>query len=218
MDITYLGHSSFKLRGKSATLITDPFDPAVGFPFPQVSADIVTISHSHFDHTAVDSISGTSRRDQPFVIRAPGEYEILGISIRAISSFHDDQQGKLRGQNLIMAIRVDGVHLAHLGDLGHPLTDSQIQNLGPVDILMVPVGGIFTIGPKLAASTVENIDPSIVIPMHYRSDNHSDSFKDLLPLSDFLKEMGIEPVTAQEKLTLTAGNLPEETEVVVLKT
>ncbi len=217
MDITYLGHSSFKLRGKSGSLITDPFDSGVGFAFPQASADIVTVSHSHSDHSGFDKIAGTSRRPAPFIISAAGEYEILGISVRAIPVFHDDQLGKLRGKNLIMIITIDGVHLVHLGDLGHSLTESQVEDIGPVDVLMVPVGGVFTIGPQVAASVVENLDPSIVIPMHYRTEKHSDVFKELSTLSDFLKQMGIESKQAQGKLTVTAGNLPEETEIVVLK-
>lgn len=216
MDVTYLGHASFKLRGKTATVITDPFDPSVGFPFPAASADIVTVSHSHPDHANTFKVQGTSRRPHPFVISAPGEYEIMGISVRAIPCFHDDQQGKLRGKNLIMGLTIDGVHLVHLGDLGHSLTESQIEDIGPVDVLMVPVGGFFTIDPQAATSVVENLDPSIVIPMHYRSDKHAATFKDLSPLSDFLKQMGVESKETQEKLTVTAGNLPEETEVVIL--
>jgi L-ascorbate metabolism protein UlaG (beta-lactamase superfamily) len=216
MDITYLGHSSFKLRGKSASVVTDPFDSEVGFVFPQVSADIVTVSHSHPDHAAAAKVAGTSRRPRPFVVAAPGEYEILGVSVRAIAVFHDDQQGKIRGNNLIMVITVDGVHLVHLGDLGHSLTEAQVEDIGPVDVLMVPVGGVFTIGPQVAASVVENLDPSIVIPMHYRSEKHSQAFKDMFSLPDFLKEMETETKESQEKLTVTAGNLPEETEVIVL--
>ena len=217
VDITYLGHSGFKLRGKGASVVTDPYGSEIGFAFPQVSADIVTVSHSHSDHAAAAKVSGTSRRPQPFVITAPGEYEILGVSVRAIPVFHDDRQGKLRGKNLIMIITIDGVHLVHLGDLGHSLTEAQVEDLGPVDVLMVPVGGVFTIDPQAAASVVENLDPSIVIPMHFRTEKHSATFKDLSPLADFLKQMGIESRDPQEKLTVTAGNLPEETEVVVLK-
>lgn len=216
MDVTYLGHASFKLRGKTATVITDPFDSSVGFPFPAASADIITVSHSHSDHANIAKIQATGRRSQPFVITAPGEYEILGVSVRAIPVFHDDQQGKLRGKNLIMIITIDGVHLVHLGDLGHSLTEAQVEDIGPVDVLMVPVGGVFTIDPQAAASVVENLDPSIVIPMHFRSEKHSAAFKELSPLTDFLKQMEVESKQAQEKLTVTAGNMPEETEVVVL--
>jgi L-ascorbate metabolism protein UlaG (beta-lactamase superfamily) len=107
--------------------------------------------------------------------------------------------------------------LVHLGDLGHSLSQSQIEDIGPVDVLMVPVGGFFTIGPQAAAGVIENIDPSIVIPMHFRTDKHADSFKQLSSLSDFLKQMGVESKEPREKLTVAAGSLPEETEVVVLK-
>lgn len=217
MDITYLGHSSFKLRGKTGTVVTDPFSADVGFRFPKVSADIVTVSHHHKDHDAVSQVSSTTRREKPFVIDAPGEYELFGISIFGHSSFHDDQNGRERGKNTIMVIHIDGVTITHLGDIGHLLSDDMIQHLGVIDVLLIPVGGFYTIGPKQASAIVEAIEPSIVIPMHYRTNRHGSMFKEVVSVDAFLREMGKEGAEPQEKLTVTAGSLPEELDVTVLK-
>ncbi|KKS52183.1 MAG: Zn-dependent hydrolase of the beta-lactamase fold protein [Parcubacteria group bacterium GW2011_GWA2_42_28] len=168
MDITFLGHSSFKIRGKNGIVVCDPFSPKIGFPFPKVSADIVTISHHHFDHFAIDQISGTSRKDKPYVIDSPGEYELLDIAVSVHPSFHDAENGKLRGKNNITVIRIEGIAIAHLGDLGHLLSDSDINSLGAIDVLIIPVGGEYTIGSKQAVEIAEAIEPSIVVPMHYR--------------------------------------------------
>lgn len=217
MDITYLGHSSFKLRGKTGTVVTDPYDQNTGLKFPNTSADIVTVSHSHHDHNAVDQVSGTARREKPFVIAAPGEYELAEISLFGHSTFHDDQQGQLRGMNTVMVIHLDGVTIAHLGDLGHPLSDKQLAQLGVIDVLLIPVGGVFTITAKQASEVIEAIEPSIAIPMHYRTPQHSESFKELTGVEEFLKEMGKEGLEPQEKLSVTPDSLPGELEIVVLK-
>lgn len=216
MDITFLGHSSFKIKGKNGIVVCDPFSPKIGFPFPKVSADIVTISHHHFDHFAVEQVSGTARKEKPYVIDAPGEYELLDIAVSVHPSFHDGENGKLRGKNNIVIIRIEGIAIAHLGDLGHLLSDSDIDSLGIIDVLMVPVGGEFTVSPKQAAEIVEAIEPSIVVPMHYRTEKHSQEFSKLALVDEFLKEMGKSGIAAVEKLSLTAGSLPEEMEVVVL--
>ncbi|MBI2309437.1 MBL fold metallo-hydrolase [Candidatus Collierbacteria bacterium] len=217
MDITFLGHSSFKIRGKNGIVVCDPFSSKIGFPFPKVSADIVTISHHHFDHFAVDQVSGTARIDKPYVIDAPGEYELLDIAVSVHPSFHDAENGALRGKNNISVIRIEGIAIAHLGDLGHILSDSDINSLGAIDILMVPVGGEYTIGSKQAVEIAEAIEPSVIIPMHYRTDKHSSEFALLATVDGFLKEMGKTGIVPAEKLSLTAGSLPAEMEVVVLK-
>lgn len=217
MDITFLGHSSFKIRGKNGIVVCDPFSAKIGFPFPKVSADIVTISHHHFDHSAVDQVSGTARKDKPYVIDAPGEYELLDIAVSVHRSFHDAENGALRGKNNIVVIRIEGIALAHLGDLGHILSDSDINSLGAIDVLMVPVGGEYTIGPKQAVEIAEAIEPSVIIPMHYRTEKHSSEFAKLSTVDGFLKEMGKAGIVPVEKLSLTAGSLPEEMEVTVLK-
>src|SRR3990170_1220611 len=155
MDITYLGHASFKLKGKNATLITDPYGSYIGIKFPKTSADIVTISHGHEDHANTASISDVKK-----VIDGPGEYELAGVSIIGISTFHDDKKGAERGRNTIYIIEMDELRVVHLGDLGHKLSEDTIEELGVVDVLMVPVGGVYTIGPTDAGEIVRDIEPA----------------------------------------------------------
>jgi L-ascorbate metabolism protein UlaG (beta-lactamase superfamily) len=215
MEITYLGHSSFKIKGKKTSVVTDPFDSAlVGLKFPKnVEANIVTVSHDHKDHNAADQIGGS-----PFIIRGPGEYEVQGISIIGVPSYHDDQKGKERGKNTIYSIEVDGVHICHVGDLGEMLTDKEVEALGTVNILLIPVGGTFTISAKQAAELIAEIEPSIVIPMHYgREELNQKEFADLDPVSVFTKLMGAETVVPQPKLSITKDKLPEQMQVVVLE-
>ena len=164
MDITYLGHSSFKIKGKQASIVTDPYDSEmVGMKFPKVDADIVTISHHHADHDRGDGVSQVKK-----IIDGPGEYEISGVSIIGLTSFHDNKKGADRGKNTIYVIEMDNLRLLHLGDLGHVLSENQIKEIGDVDILFVPVGGFYTLDPQVAVEVLKQIGPSIVIPMHYK--------------------------------------------------
>lgn len=215
MDITYFGHSTFRLRGKFASVITDPFDPAtVGLKYPRsVEADIVTVSHDHKDHNASGEIGGS-----PFVVHGPGEYEIKGVSVIGISTYHDKEEGQARGKNVAYRIEIDGVRVAHLGDLGHPLTSSQLDILDGVDVLLVPVGGHYTIDAKEASAVVNEIGPSIVIPMHYASETLAKEIKDKLqPVSVFLQTLNKETVVPVPKLLVTKDKLPQEMQVVVLE-
>lgn len=213
MDITYLGHSSFKLRGKHVTVVTDPFGSMVGLPFPKhASADIVTISHDHEDHNAVGVVEGN-----PFVVAGPGEYEIKGVGIVGIGVFHDETGGTKRGKNTMYRIELDGMSVVHLGDLGHELSSIQVDSLDGVDILFVPVGGIYTIDAAGAAKLVSEVEPSMVIPMHYnRPGLDQKAFGSLTGVDVFLKEMGKTDVAPQPKLSVTKEKLPEEMQVIVL--
>lgn len=216
MEITYLGHSSFKLKGKAGTVVTDPFDEYVGFSFPSTSADIVTVSHDHKDHNNVKPISGTARRNNPFIVDHAGEYEVQGISVFGVKTAHDANGGVERGTNTVFSILIDNIKVCHLGDLGHELTQEQINEIGSVDVLLVPVGGVFTIDPKLAVKTIHTLEPSYVIPMHYQTNKHNkDVFGELSTLEDFLKEYGAE-VKPEAKISVAKERLPEETELVVL--
>jgi L-ascorbate metabolism protein UlaG (beta-lactamase superfamily) len=219
MDITYLGHSAFKLRGKIASVVTDPYTSVVGFDLPKVSADIVTVSHQHEDHNASTKVSGTSRRPEPYVIQAPGEYEVCGVGVFGWQTFHDDKEGKERGKNTVYIIHLDGLKICHLGDLGHALSESQIHQIGEINVLLIPVGGFYTINAKQAVEVTKALQPSIVIPMHYQTPKHnSEAFAQVAPVTQFLTEMGIEePLESQEKLTLTPSDLPEETVVTLLQ-
>lgn len=213
MDITYLGHSSFRLKGKDAVLVTDPFDKSIGLKFPPVEADIVTISHQHEDHNQSSLVSGVKK-----VVDGPGEYEIKGVSILGFPSFHDDKKGEERGPNTIYVIEMDGLRLAHLGDLGHALSDEMIAQLGDIDILMIPVGGKFTIDSTQAVSLVQAIEPSITIPMHYQTEGlNPQTFSALTPVDNFLKEVGITAEKMPKLLIKKEEINPEVQRIVVLE-
>ena len=206
MDITYLGHSSFKLRGRTATVITDPFDPKfVGLKFASNEAEIVTISHNHEDHNNSEAVKGTK-----MVVNGPGEYEISGISIIGIPSFHDAKKGEERGKNVIYVFEMDGLRIVHLGDLGCDLTDSEISQIGSVDVLLIPVGGEYTIGPKDAVKIISAIDPYFVIPMHYKVDGLSSELASKLePVETFLSECGLN-VERMDKFSLKREDILED--------
>lgn len=209
MEIISLGHSSFKIRAKGVVLVTDPYSSLdTGLKFPKVEADIVTVSHDHQDHNAISQVGGG-----PVIIRGPGEYEIKGIRIFGLSSFHDQDKGAKRGRNTIYQIKMDNLVLIHLGDLGEKLTQEQIELLGRVDVLMIPVGGIFTISASEAAKIAADLEPRIVIPMHYKVPGLKFELEEV---EKFLKEMGKEVITPQPKLVISKDKLPEEMEVIVL--
>lgn len=215
MDITYLGHSAFKIKTKTATVITDPFDSKmVGFKYPTTDADIVTISHKHEDHNCLEKISGIKK-----VIEGPGEYEVGGVSIMGYPSFHDSKNGEERGRNTIYIFEADGLKIAHLGDLGHILDDDFISEMGAIDILMIPVGGRFTLGPKEAVEVVGKIDPYFIIPMHYKDEGINESeFGELESKEMFLKEIG-KTVEVLPKFTIKREDISEEqtAKVIVLE-
>ena len=211
MDITFLGHSSFRVKGKNASVVTDPYDSYVGFKFPKVAADIVTISHDHKDHNQAALVKGVKR-----TVTGPGEYEISGVSIVGIPSFHDDKKGALRGKNTMYVIEMDQLRIVHLGDLGHKLADSELEALGDVDILMVPVGGEYTINASQAAEIVRGIEPNVVLPMHYFLEGmNKDVFGKLTGVDTFLSEVGL-PNEKMDKLTLK-GQILEDQRTVVLQ-
>ena len=213
MEITYLGHSSFKLKGKSAILVTDPFNASqVGLTYKGVSADIVTISHQHEDHNQFENVSGYKR-----VVDGPGEYEISEVSIIGMPSYHDDKKGKIRGKNIIFIIEMDGLRIAHLGDLGYKLSESELESLGSIDILMIPVGGEYTIGFSQAAEITRSIEPYLIFPMHYQTHGlKKDNFAKLEPIEPFLSDLGI-PVERTDKLTVKKESLADEQKVVVFE-
>lgn len=216
MEITYYGQSAFKIKGSVGTVVTDPFEDYIGLSLPSLSADMVTVSHQHPDHNAVSKVKGTARREKPFIVDEVGEYEVAGISVFGVKSYHDDHQGAERGGNIIFTIMIDDIRVCHLGDLGHELTNDQIAQIGDIDVLLVPVGGTFTIDPDLAVKTINTLEPAIAIPMHYKTANHDEKvFGDLKPLDAFLNAYGSE-ATPVVSLKLDKKRLPEETELVVL--
>lgn len=208
MDITFLGHSSFRLKGRTAAVVTDPFDPQmVGLKYSGVEGDIVTISHDHHDHNRADLVKGVKR-----IINGPGEYEMMGVSILGFTSFHDNKKGQERGRNTIYVIEMDGVRLAHLGDLGHELSEELVEDLGDIDVLFTPVGGVYTIGPGEAVNVVQAVEPSLILPMHFQAPG----LDKLAPVDAFLKEIGL-AVERMGKLSVKKEDLGEEQKVVVLE-
>lgn len=213
MEIKYLGHASFQIKTKQAVLITDPFDSdMIGLKFPKVEADIVTVSHHHGDHDAVVQIGGT-----PQLFDWPGEYEKQGVRITGYATYHDKEKGATRGENVIYKIETEGITLVHCGDLGHPLEEKFIEDLGEVHVLMVPVGGFYTIDAQEAAQLVNKLEPVIVIPMHYQvAGLKPDLAQKLAPVSDFLTRLGATAETVQ-KLTLKQEEIGETRRVVVME-
>ena len=212
MVITWYGQSCFKIQSGETVVFTDPFDKEIGLTPPRSQADIVTVSHNHHDHNNCEALSGNA-----LVIEGPGEYEIKGVEVRGILSFHDDKEGKERGTNTIYVIEIEGIKIAHLGDLGQSkLTAEQVEQIDGVDILMIPVGGSnYTIDGETAVDVINQIEPRIVIPMHYKIPGLNIK---LDGVDVFLKEMGAPKKEVVDKLTLKKKELPEEeTEIVVMK-
>lgn len=208
MYITWNGHSSFKIQGDKVTVVTDPYDKSIGLTLPRLSADIVTISHDHDDHNNSSAVKGVDD-GKPFIIEKPGEYEIKEVFIYGIPSFHDDTQGADRGINTIYRIEIDGISIAHLGDLGHDLEPKQLERLEGVDIVMIPVGGTYTIDAKQASSVISKLEPRIVIPMHY----HIPSLKlgkKIDGVENFKKELGVTDIETTAKFKVAKKDLPQD--------
>lgn len=212
MNIKYLGHASFYLRGKDAKVVMDPYNPSIGLKFPKTEADIVTISHGHDDHNYPQGVTG-----EPLVIDWPGEYEKKGVRVIGYATHHDKEKGKERGDNVMFRFEADGITILHCGDLGHTLSDDTLEAIGDIDILMIPVGGYYTIDAKEAVAVIKQVEPAIVIPMHYRTKAHDDKvFGEVAPLEDFLKAYGTENPETVDQLTIKKEDIGEETKVIVM--
>lgn len=209
MEITWLGHSSFLIensRGKK--ILTDPFDKTVGYEIYKGVPDLVTISHHHFDHDYVKEIPEKVPK-----IDKPGYFEMDGIKVTGIKSYHDKQSGKKRGENVIFVIETDDLRICHLGDLGYVLSPSEIKSLGKIDILMIPVGGNFTIDAEEASFLAKSIQSHIVLPMHYKT---SDIDFQIDGVDNFLHFMGNAEKINDVKLTVTKEDLKEINSVKIL--
>lgn len=208
MDISWLGHSCFRIKGSQGTVITDPYSPSLGYSLGKPTANIVTVSHQHPGHSYVQGIGG-----EPRLVTGPGEYEISGVLIIGIATFHDDQRGGKGGKNTAYLMEIDEISICHLGDLGHVLTAEQVEEIGNVDVLLLPVGGVSTITAPVAAEVVRQLEPKAVIPMHYKTSVLS---WDLEPVENFLKEVGVKEVNSQPKLSFNRSSLPATTQVFLL--
>jgi L-ascorbate metabolism protein UlaG (beta-lactamase superfamily) len=217
MKIKWYGHSLFELTTKSkkqeeVKVVIDPYEDKIGLKPPKIKkADILLISHDHYDHSNVKAI-----KDDPFLINGPGEYEVKKVFIKGIPAFHDQSQGKERGRVTIFVIEMAGITICHLSDFGQKeLTEEQLEKIGEVNVLMIPTGGNFTIDPKEAANIVNQIEPQIVIPMHY---NIPGLKIKLEGVDKFLKIMGVKNSEKEKFLSVEKKNLLEnETKVIVLE-
>ena len=209
MEIVWYGLNCFRLTERGmATVVTDPYDASVGLTLPHPKADLVTVSHSGPECGYVNGVRSAQR-----VLDTPGEYEIGGVFITGIAAYADKKQGATHGMNTIFHFDYDGLAVCHLGHLGHVPSQAQIEALGTVDILLIPVGGDGGLAPTGASEVISLLEPSIVIPMRYKIPGLT------LPLGTvnrFLKEMGIEKVEPKESIKISRGGLPDQTEIVVL--
>ncbi|MCX7795317.1 MAG: MBL fold metallo-hydrolase [bacterium] len=211
MMIEYNGHACFTIKTSLGTIVTDPFGEDIPYPVKEFTADIVTVSHDHFDHNAVKRVKG-----DPYVVKDVGEYTYRGIKINGIKAAHDKNKGSQRGQIVIFTIEAEGLKLCHLGDLGEILNEDQLKKIGEIDTLFIPVGGFYTIEPEDAKIIVKTINPKVVIPMHYKT-NYVKEWK-IKPVDEFLKDIPY-PIKRLDnnKVEIVKETLPKSTEVYVLK-
>lgn len=214
MNIIWHGQSCFTIKSKDKIIVIDPFGSEIGLKEPKLTADILLVSHEHSDHSNISIVK--KAHDDLKIINEAGEYEFGGVYIQAIPAYHDDKNGKDKGGTLMFTVRLEEMVVAHMGDLGQTeFTESQLEELNGIDILLVPVGGKYTVDGHQAAKIVSQIDPRIVIPMHYKIPGLTVKINDA---SAFLAEEGAKGVEEKDELKIDKKNLPvEEREVVVLK-
>ena len=209
MDIVWHGHACFRLRGREATIVTDPYDRSTGYPVLKITADVLTVSNPSPHHAYAEAVSPASDRIR--LVDGPGEYEVAGLLIEGVATYRDKQRGQVLGKNTAFMIHVDDLTIVHLGALAHTLNSSQIESLKDADILLVPVGGGTVLDASAASEIVSQLEPRIVIPMYYGTPSEQ------LDLVDrFYKEMAVTDMIPQVRLTVTKTTLPDETRVIGL--
>ncbi len=206
MQIIWHGQACFQLifskkKEEKVTVVIDPFSTEIGLRLPKMEADILLVTHNHYNHSNVKAVSGS-----PFLIKGPGEYEIKGIFIQGIEAWHDKSQGKERGKVTIFTIEGEEMRLCHLGDFGQgELEASQIEKIGNCDILMIPIGGIYTMSAREASKVISQIEPRILLPMHYQIPRLKIKLESL---DKFLKVMGVKSPESLNRLTIKKRDLP----------
>ncbi|MDY6794313.1 MAG: MBL fold metallo-hydrolase [Actinomycetota bacterium] len=207
--ISWLGHAMFIVEDNSGhRLVTDPYDDHVGYPLPDIEADIVLVSHDHLDHSNVAIVKG-----DPTVVRNPESMQIEDIAIEGFPTYHDASEGSERGDNIVFRWRMEGLTFVHLGDIGHLMEKSLAEELSGIDVLFVPVGGTFTIDDAQAAETVEALKPRIAIPMHFKNDACGFPIKTVQP---FLSRFSSAAKLGKPSVRVSGQDLPEPTRVLVL--
>lgn len=210
MHITWHGQSCFKIQGKEVTIITDPYHKEIGLKVPRFKGDIVTVSHRHISHDNTEAV-----KNDPKIVEGPGEYNIKGVNILGVETYHDAKDGADLGPNTVYVIEMEKIKICHLGDLGHKLTDVQTDRVDGVDILLVPVGETNLLSMKEIVETINAIEPKIVIPMHYKIPGLK---TELSTIDKFCEEMSLKGSKAEPKLNIKYKNLPKtETETVILQ-
>lgn len=208
-EIIWYGHACFAIRGRDVTVLMDPVPESTGYDMGNPSADIVTVSHSHAGHSALDKVQDGYR-----LINGPGEYEIKEVLINGIQTYHDAERGKRLGKNTVYVVEVEDLVICHLGDIGHVLSDQQVELVSSVDILLIPVGGGPTITSAQAAELIGQIDPGIVIPMQFRTETGD---FDLEPADVFIREMASAEHETLDKLQVRKSDIGDSAKVVVLE-
>lgn len=202
MTISWFGHSCFRIESKGGSILIDPFSKDIGLKPPRIKDDLILVTHNHYDHNNTEDAP-----PQAMIIDGPGEYEKQDIYVRGIISYHDKVQGKERGLNTIYVIKTEDITVCHMGDFGQDkFEEHQIDNIGDIDILMIPVGGKYTIDYKEAVGVVGQVEPKIIIPMHYKIKNLN---LDIDGSEKFIKELGLTPEKV-DKLKIAKKNLPTE--------
>lgn len=201
MEIKLIGHACLQLQGNGVTIVTDPYDSKIGFELPDLACDILTISHEHYDHNYREGVHAD------IVFDSPGEFDFKGARIKGFRTFHDNRSGNQRGFNTMFLFELDGVRVLHCGDLGHSLSDELIDRLDRVDILILPVGGHYTLPPESAADLVRTIQPRIVVPIHFAIPGLK--IDQIESADKFLRLLGSTPETVFN-LSVTQNSLPEE--------
>ncbi len=214
MKIKYYGHAAFLITSNQGTrIITDPYKPgafgAMSYGKIPDEADVVVVSHGHDDHNDSEGVAGN-----PEVLEKPGKRSVHGIEFNGVAAFHDRSSGKERGENIIFTFTVDGITICHLGDLGHVLSQNEVEAIGAVDLLMTPVGGFFTIDAKEASEVAGQLNPSIIIPMHFKTGKCD---LPIAPVDEFTTGKARVKVTNSSEISLDKGGLPKETEIIVLQ-
>jgi len=205
MKIYWHGHACFLIE-TTKKILTDPFDPQLGYPKLKATADLVTISHQHFDHNHTEALPG-----KPQVIQNTGEHSFNGLKITGFPSFHDKAKGTQRGENIIFLMEAENLRICHLGDLGHIPDQALVKGIGRVDVLLIPVGGFFTIDATEAKKVVSQINPSYVIPMHYKTNYIN------LPIASVDEFLKFYPYVKQSQLEVYAGKMPEKMQIILLE-
>jgi L-ascorbate metabolism protein UlaG (beta-lactamase superfamily) len=215
VELTWLGHACFRIRGRDVTILTDPYEGADwGYPPLTTSADVVTVSNSHPHHAGLSGITGVSR--QPRVLRGPGEYELGGALIWGVRTTHKSN-GAEALKNTVFIIQLEELTVCHLGDLASaPLTTEELTRIKDSDVLLVPVGGYCTINAAQAAEVVSQVEPKLIVPMHYATDE-TRGHVPLEEIQKFCRELGATEVAPRARLNVTAASLPSEPTVVIME-